>query len=137
MKKFSLIFTLFIFASVFLVGCNSSLDHEVTSLKETNISAIKDDNFFSTTPEEDLLNNIFLIENASEQYIVFYKTNIDNESISCSVTNSVLEINSETLNNTENTYAYKIINPKEKDYDTIKLIKDGKEEAFSSAIKVN
>lgn len=137
MKKFSLIFTLVIFVSVFLVGCNSSLDDNVVSLKETNLSLIKDNGFFSTTLEKDLLNNIFLIENTSGQYVVFYKTNIDKESISCSVKDSVLEINLETLNNTENTYGYEIIHDLKKSYDTIKLIKDDEEVYFSSVIKVN
>ena len=136
-RKISLYFIVFIFICTFLVGCNSKLDNKVTLLKEINISSIKDNNFFSTTPEKKLLNNVFLIEDSSDQYIVFYKMNIENESISCSVKNSVLEVNIKTSSNTENTYAYKIIHPKEKNFEAIKLIKDGEHIVFSSVIMVN
>lgn len=63
--------------------------------------------------------------------------NIDKENISCDVKNSILQINVKTSGNAENTYAYKIINPKEKNYESINLIKDGEEVAFSSVINVD
>ena len=62
---------------------------------------------------------------------------IDKENISCDVKNSILQINVKTSGNAENTYAYKIINPKEKNYESINLIKDGEEVAFSSVINVD
>ena len=122
---------------IFLVGCNSNLDKKSTSLKEVNISSIKDNNYFTTTPKEELENKAFLVENSSGQYIVFYKMNIDKENISCDVKNSILQINVKTSGNAENTYVYKIINSKEKNYESINLIKDGEEEAFSSVINVD
>ena len=123
--------------SIFLVGCNSNLDKKSTSLKEVNISSIKDNNYFTTTPKEELENKAFLVENSSDQYIVFYKMNIDKENVSCDVKNSILQINVKTSGNAENTYVYKIINPKEKNYESINLIKDGEEVAFSSVINVD
>ena len=137
MKKFSKIIGIFILMSIFLVGCNSNLDKKSTSLKEVNISSIKDNNYFTTTPKEELENKAFLVENSSDQYIVFYKMNIDKENISCDVKNSILQINVKTSGTAENTYAYKIINPKEKNYESINLIKDGEEVAFSSVINVD
>ena len=137
MKKFSKIIGIFILMSIFLVGCNSNLDKKSTSLKEVNISSIKDNNYFTTTPKEDLENKAFLVENSSDQYIVFYKMNIDKENVSCDVKNSILQINVKTSGNAENTYAYKIINSKEKNYESINLIKDGEEVAFSSVINVD
>ena len=137
MKKFSKIIGIFILMSIFLVGCNSNLDKKSTSLKEVNISSIKDNNYFTTTPKEELENKAFLVENSSDQYIVFYKMNIDKENISCDVKNSILQINVKTSGNAENTYAYKIINQKEKNYESINLIKDGEEVAFSSVINVD
>ena len=137
MKKFSKIIGIFILMSIFLVGCNSNLDKKSTSLKEVNISSIKDNNYFTTTPKEELENKAFLVENSSDQYIVFYKMNIDKENISCDVKNSILQINVKTSGNAENTYVYKIINSKEKNYESINLIKDGEEEAFSSVINVD
>ncbi len=137
MKKFSKIIGIFILMSIFLVGCNSNLDKKSTSLKEVNISSIKDNNYFTTTPKEELENKAFLVENSSDQYIVFYKMNIDKENISCDVKNSILQINVKTSGNAENTYAYKIINSKEKNYESINLIKDGEEVAFSSVINVD
>lgn len=137
MKKFSKIIGIFILMSIFLVGCNSNLDKKSTSLKEVNISSIKDNNYFTTTPKEDLENKAFLVENSSDQYIVFYKMNIDKENISCDVKNSILQINVKTSGNAENTYVYKIINSKEKNYESINLIKDGEEVAFSSVINVD
>ena len=134
MKKFSKIIGIFILMGIFLVGCNSNLDKKSTSLKEVNISSIKDNNYFTTTPKEELENKAFLVENSSGQYIVFYKMNIDKENISCDVKNSILQINVKTSGNAENTYAYKIINSKEKNYESINLIKDGEEVAFSSVI---
>ena len=123
--------------SIFLVGCNSNLDKKSTSLKEVNISSIKDNNYFTTTPKEELENKAFLVENSSDQYIVFYKMNIDKENVSCDVKNSILQINVKTSGNAENTYVYKIINSKEKNYESINLIKDGEEVAFSSVINVD
>ena len=137
MKKFSKIIGIFILMSIFLVGCNSNLDKKSTSLKEVNISSIKDNNYFTTTPKEELVNKAFLVENSSDQYIVFYKMNIDKENISCDVKNSILQINVKTSGNAENTYVYKIINSKEKNYESINLIKDGEEVAFSSVINVD
>ena len=137
MKKFSKIIGIFILMSIFLVGCNSNLDKKSTSLKEVNISSIKDNNYFTTTPKEELENKAFLAENSSGQYIVFYKMNIDKENISCDVKNSILQINVKTSGNAENTYAYKIINSKEKNYESINLIKDGEEVAFASVINVD
>lgn len=137
MKKFSKIIVVFILMGIFLVGCNSNLDKKSTSLKEVNISSIKDNNYFTTTPKEELVNKAFLVENSSDQYIVFYKMNIDKENISCDVKNSILQINVKTSGNAENTYAYKIINSKEKNYESINLIKDGEEVAFSSVINVD
>ena len=137
MKKFSKIIGIFILMGIFLVGCNSNLDKKSTSLKEVNISSIKDNNYFTTTPKEELENKAFLVENSSGQYIVFYKMNIDKENISCDVKNSILQINVKTSGNAENTYVYKIINSKEKNYESINLIKDGEEEAFSSVINVD
>ena len=63
--------------------------------------------------------------------------NIDKENVSCDVKNSILQINVKTSGNAENTYAYKIINSKEKNYESINLIKDGEEVAFSSVINVD
>lgn len=137
MKKFSKIIGIFILMGIFLVGCNSNLDKKSTSLKEVNISSIKDNNYFTTTPKEELENKAFLVENSSDQYIVFYKMNIDKENVSCDVKNSILQINVKTSGNAENTYAYKIINSKEKNYESINLIKDGEEVAFSSVINVD
>ena len=137
MKKFSKIIGVFILMSIFLVGCNSNLDKKSTSLKEVNISSIKDNNYFTTTPKEELENKAFLVENSSDQYIVFYKMNIDKENVSCDVKNSILQINVKTSGNAENTYVYKIINSKEKNYESINLIKDGEEVAFSSVINVD
>ena len=137
MKKFSKIIGIFILMSIFLVGCNSNLDKKSTSLKKVNISSIKDNNYFTTTPKEELENKAFLVENSSNQYIVFYKMNIDKENVSCDVKNSILQINVKTSGNAENTYAYKIINSKEKNYESINLIKDGEEVAFSSVINVD
>lgn len=137
MKKFSKIIVVFILMGIFLVGCNSNLDKKSTSLKEVNISSIKDNNYFTTTPKEELVNKAFLVENSSDQYIVFYKMNIDKENISCDVKNSILQINVKTSGNAENTYVYKIINSKEKNYESINLIKDGEEVAFSSVINVD
>ena len=137
MKKFSKIIGIFILMSIFLVGCNSNLDKKSTSLKEVNISSIKDNNYFTTTPKEELENKAFLVKNSSNQYIVFYKMNIDKENVSCDVKNSILQINVKTSGNAENTYAYKIINSKEKNYESINLIKDGEEVAFSSVINVD
>ena len=137
MKKFSKIIGIFILMGIFLVGCNSNLDKKSTSLKEVNISSIKDNNYFTTTPKEELENKAFLVENSSGQYIVFYKMNIDKENVSCDVKNSILQINVKTSGNAENTYAYKIINSKEKNYESINLIKDGEEVAFSSVINVD
>ena len=77
MKKFSKIIGIFILMGIFLVGCNSNLDKKSTSLKEVNISSIKDNNYFTTTPKEELENKAFLVKNSSDQYIVFYKMNID------------------------------------------------------------
>ena len=51
--------------------------------------------------------------------------------------NSILQINVKTSGNAENTYVYKIINSKEKNYESINLIKDGEEVAFSSVINVD
>ena len=137
MKKFSKIIGIFILMVIFLVGCNSNLDKKSTSLKEVNISSIKDNNYFTTTPKEELENKAFLVENSSDQYIVFYKMNIDKENVSCDVKNSILQINVKTSGNAENTYVYKIINSKEKNYESINLIKDGEEVAFSSVINVD
>lgn len=137
MKKFSKIIGIFILMSIFLVGCNSNLDKKSTSLKEVNISSIKNNNYFTTTPKEELENKAFLVENSSDQYIVFYKMNIDKENVSCDVKNSILQINVKTSGNAENTYVYKIINSKEKNYESINLIKDGEEVAFSSVINVD
>ena len=137
MKKFSKIIGIFILMSIFLVGCYSNLDKKSTSLKEVNISSIKDNNYFTTTPKEELENKAFLVENSSDQYIVFYKMNIDKENVSCDVKNSILQINVKTSGNAENTYVYKIINSKEKNYESINLIKDGEEVAFSSVINVD
>ena len=137
MKKFSKIIGIFILMGIFLVGCNSNLDKKSTSLKEVNISSIKDNNYFTTTPKEELVNKAFLVENSSDQYIVFYKMNIDKENVSCDVKNSILQINVKTSGNAENTYVYKIINSKEKNYESINLIKDGEEVAFSSVINVD
>lgn len=137
MKKFSKIIGIFILMSIFLVGCNSNLDKKSTSLKEVNISSIKNNNYFTTTPKEELENKAFLVKNSSDQYIVFYKMNIDKENVSCDVKNSILQINVKTSGNAENTYAYKIINSKEKNYESINLIKDGEEVAFSSVINVD
>lgn len=137
MKKFSKIIGIFILMGIFLVGCNSNLDKKSTSLKEVNIYSIKDNNYFTTTPKEELVNKAFLVENSSDQYIVFYKMNIDKENISCDVKNSILQINVKTSGNAENTYVYKIINSKEKNYESINLIKDGEEVSFSSVINVD
>ena len=137
MKKFSKIIGIFILMGIFLVGCNSNLDKKSTSLKEVNISSIKDNNYFTTTPKEELENKAFLVKNSSDQYIVFYKMNIDKENVSCDVKNSILQINVKTSGNAENTYAYKIINSKEKNYESINLIKDGEEVAFSSVINLD
>lgn len=137
MKKFSKIIGIFILMGIFLVGCNSNLDKKSTSLKEVNISSIKNNNYFTTTPKEELENKAFLVKNSSDQYIVFYKMNIDKENVSCDVKNSILQINVKTSGNAENTYAYKIINSKEKNYESINLIKDGEEVAFSSVINVD
>ena len=137
MKKFSKIIGIFILMGIFLVGCNSNLDKKSTSLKEVNISSIKDNNYFTTTPKEELENKAFLVKNSSDQYIVFYKMNIDKENVSCDVKNSILQINVKTSGNAENTYVYKIINSKEKNYESINLIKDGEEVAFSSVINVD
>ena len=137
MKKFSKIIVVFILMGIFLVGCNSNLDKKSTSLKEVNISSIKDNNYFTTTPKEELENKAFLVENSSDQYIVFYKMNIDKENVSCDVKNSILQINVKTSGNAENTYVYKIINSKEKNHESINLIKDGEEVAFSSVINVD
>ena len=137
MKKFSKIIGIFILMGIFLVGCNSNLDKKSTSLKEVNISSIKDNNYFTTTPKEELENKAFLVKNSYDQYIVFYKMNIDKENVSCDVKNSILQINVKTSGNAENTYAYKIINSKEKNYESINLIKDGEEVAFSSVINVD
>ena len=63
--------------------------------------------------------------------------NIDKENVSCDVKNSILQINVKTSGNAENTYVYKIINSKEKNYESINLIKDGEEVAFSSVINVD
>ena len=137
MKKFSKIIGIFILMSIFLVGCNSNLDKKSTSLKEVNISSIKDNNYFTTKPKEELENKAFLVENSSDQYIVFSKMNIDKENVSCDVKNSILQINVKTSGNAENTYVYKIIKKKKKNYESINLIKDGEEVAFSSVINVD
>ncbi len=134
MRKFSLIFTSLILMSALLIGCSTSLDNKDISLKKVDISVIKNNVLFNSTPEENLLRNIYLIQEKSKQYVLFYKVNVNDEGISCSIKDSVLEVNVETENDTENTYLYEIVDSKGDTYNTIKLIKDNKEVAFSSVV---
>lgn len=42
-------------------GCQSDIDNEGVLLKEAEISVLEETNYFTSTPQDELLNQVFLL----------------------------------------------------------------------------
>lgn len=125
---------LFVFIATFLVGCSLNTGGNDLSVEEVSIDEVIERQLDGEMPKDELKNNVFMIEDDSEEYIVFYEMKIDRDSFSYEVSDSKLKFYIKTSDKPKSTLAYKIISPKEPNYDTLHLIKDGKETAFASII---
>ena len=134
LSKISAILTVFI-SLIVLGGCRSGTDNEGVLLKEAEISVLEESNYFTSKPQDELLNQVFLLAANNKQYVVFYMMNINEASIAYHVKGYILEIKIETNPSIdEKTYIYELINPKGESYDTISFIKDGEETPVSTYV---
>ena len=120
---------------IVLGGCRSDTENKGVLLKEAEMSVLKETNYFTSTPQDELLNQVFLLATNKKQYVVFYMMSINEASISYHVKDSILEFKIETNPSIdEKTYIYELIEPKVKSYDTINFIKDGEQTHVSTYI---
>lgn len=99
------------------------------------MSVLEETTYFTSTPQDELLNKVFLVATNKKQYVVFYMMNINEASISYHVKDSILEFKIETNPSIdEKTYIYELINPKGENYDTISFTKDGEETPVSTYV---
>ena len=120
---------------IVLGGCCLDIDNEGVLLKEAEISVLEESNYFTSKPQDALLNQVFLLATNNKQYVVFYMMNINEASVSYHLSDSVLEIKLETNSSIdEKTYIYELIEPKVQSYDTINFIKDGEQTHVSTYV---
>lgn len=134
LNKISAILTVFM-TLIVLGGCRSDTDNEGVLLKEAEMSVLEETNYFTYTPQDELLNQVFLLATNKKQYVVFYMMNINEASISYHIKDFILEIKIETNPSIDDkTYIYELINPKGENYDTISFKKDGEETPVSTYV---
>ena len=134
LNKISAILTVFM-TLIVLGRCRSDTDNEGVLLKEAEMSVLEETTYFTYTPQDELLNQVFLVATNKKQYVVFYMMNINEASISYHVKDSILEFKIETNPSIdEKTYIYELINPKGENYDTISFKKDGEETPVSTYV---
>lgn len=126
------ILILFVLLTIFISGCNSTLKNENVHLQKIDISYIKDEEFLNTIEEVPLAKGIYLIEGKTDKYILLSKIDVKSEeSISCRIDNSILQIDIET-EGSSNTNVYRILNEYDSEYNLIELAENGKKLSLST-----
>lgn len=135
-KREILTFLMFMCITITLIGCSPKTQSESTYLESVNISEVENNDYFKTTPKEELVDSIFKVVNPEkeEEYIVLYQMNINTESVSWKIENEVLQISVNTIKDVPSSLAYKIVKSKQSDFNTISVIKDGEEIPFTQHI---
>lgn len=127
MRKFSFIILSSILIIFLFVSCNNTSNDKSLSLNKCNSSIIENQEFFINTLENELIGNIYMMQDNSKQYIVFYQMNINPNNIVISIENSIIRINLIDDPSDKDIYVYEISNYKYYEDYTLKIMKNNKE----------
>lgn len=122
MKK-QMRYALIVGCILFLTACHA----DPFSLKNVDHTLI---NNFQFDLEVD---NPYLMNLNSKQYLLFYKMNLNPETVQYQLIDTKLQVSIETTNQTTGTYIYEISDPNS-EVDLIQLIENGEKVPFHSVI---
>ncbi|HAT4092604.1 hypothetical protein [Clostridium perfringens] len=116
------------------VSCNNASNNKNLSLIKSNSSIIDNQDFFSDKSEEELVGNIYMFNQNSKQYIVFYQMNINPDSVEISVIDDIIQINLTKDENYKDIYVYEIPNYLDYKRYTLKIMNGTEELTIKSVI---
>lgn len=116
------------------VSCNNASNNQNLSLIKSNSSIIDNQDFFSDKSAEELVGNIYMFNQNSKQYIVFYQMNINPDSVEISVIDDIIQINLTKDENYKDIYVYEIPNYLDYKRYTLKIMNGTEELTIKSVI---
>lgn len=116
------------------VSCNNTSNNKSLSLIKSNSSIIDNQDFFSDKSEEELVENIYMFNQNSKQYIVFYQMNINPDSVKISVIDDIIQINLTKDENYKDIYVYEMPNYLDYEGYTLKIMNGTEELTIKSVI---
>lgn len=116
------------------VSCNNASNNQNLSLIKSNSSIIDNQDFFSDKSAEELVGNIYMFNQNSKQYIVFYQMNINPDSVEISVIDDIIQINLTKDENYKDIYVYEIPNYLDYKRYTLKIMSGTEELTIKSVI---
>lgn len=116
------------------VSCNNASNNKNLSLIKSNSSIIDNQDFFSDKSAEELVGNIYMFNQNSKQYIVFYQMNINPDSVEISVIDDIIQINLTKDENYKDIYVYEIPNYLDYKRYTLKIMSGTEELTIKSVI---
>ncbi|XZH78458.1 hypothetical protein ACSW8S_16465 (plasmid) [Clostridium perfringens] len=116
------------------VSCNNASNNKNLSLIKSNSSIIDNQDFFSDKPKEELVGNIYMFNQNSKQYIVFYQMNINPDSVEISFIDDIIQINLTKDENYKDIYVYEIPNYLDYKRYTLKIMNGTEELTIKSVI---
>lgn len=116
------------------VNCNNVANDKNLSLNKCNYTIIENHDFFINKVEDELIGNIYLMQDNSKQYIVFYQMNINPNNIEINIEDSIISINLIDDESYKDIYVYEIGNYKYYEDCTLKIMKNDKEMIINTVI---
>ena len=119
--------------TTFMVGC--SQDKTVSIKRETNINKVLKTDYFENKTKEELNNNLYMITTNKKQYIVFYRMNIDPDTVILTIKDLDIEISTTSSLIYDDILIYEIVNYRQiKDDSTLNVLIDGVSISFDTII---
>lgn len=134
MRKFTFTFLMLTLIIFLFVNCNNVANDKNLSLNKCNYTIIENHNFFINKVEDELIGNIYLMQDNSKQYIVFYQMNINPNNIEINIEDSIISINLIDDESYKDIYVYEIDNYKYYEDCTLKIMKNDKEMIINTVI---
>ncbi|NLC54723.1 MAG: hypothetical protein GX769_02460 [Erysipelothrix sp.] len=133
MKKLMTKLILILVLTTFMVGC--SQDKTVSIKRETNINKVLKTDYFENKTKEELNNNLYMITTNKKQYIVFYRMNIDPDTVILTIKDLDIEISTTSSLIYDDILIYEIVNYRQiKDDSTLNVLIDGVSISFDTII---
>lgn len=134
MRKFTFTFLMLTLIIFLFVNCNNVANDKNLSLNKCNYTIIENHDFFINKVEDELIGNIYLMQDNSKQYIVFYQMNINPNNIEINIEDSIISINLIDDESYKDIYVYEIDNYKYYEDCTLKIMKNDKEMIINTVI---